>query len=154
MSKLQKGVDPVKDPSTVESAIPESGPETLLAQRSLAEWITLTISTAILIGLVGLVLYDWQINQNRPPLFQIEFASAQAIENHYYVPFVIKNTGGQVARTVQVSAELRLDDAPDETGAQDIDFLSANERKRGSFVFDHDPNQGQLTVRVASFRLP
>ncbi|MEM8808570.1 MAG: TIGR02588 family protein [Cyanobacteria bacterium P01_G01_bin.38] len=154
MSKLEDGVDPIKAQATPEPAITEPSPEALLAKRSLAEWITLTISTAILIGLVGLVLYDWQINQNRPPLFQIEFASAQAIDNHYYVPFVIKNTGGQVARTVQVSAELRLDNAPDETGAQDIDFLSANERKRGSFVFDHDPNQGQLTVRVASFRLP
>ncbi|MEO1401959.1 MAG: TIGR02588 family protein [Cyanobacteria bacterium J06635_1] len=147
-------MNPTENPEPAKPAMAEQMTKAVPARRSVAEWLTLAISTAILIGLVGLVLYDWQINQNRPPLFQIEFASAQAIENHYYVPFVIKNTGGQVARTVQVSAELRLDDAPDETGAQDIDFLSANERKRGSFVFDHDPNQGQLTVRVASFRLP
>ena len=136
--------------STVESTV-NSG---MMTQRSIAEWLTLMISTIILIALVGVVIYDWQTNQDRPPLFQIEFAVAQAIDHHYYVPFVIKNTGGQVARTVQVSAELSLGNGSDETGVQEIDFLSANEQKRGSFVFDHNPNQGNLTVRVTSFKLP
>ncbi len=123
--------------------------------RSLAEWITLTISSLVLLLVVGLVLYDWQISKNLPPAFQVEVSeTTQIIEGQYYVPFTLKNTGGRIARTVQVIAELNLTDSDDETGEQQFDFLSGNERKQGGFVFEHDPQTGNLVVRVASFGLP
>ncbi|MGJ3252230.1 MAG: TIGR02588 family protein [Elainellaceae cyanobacterium] len=125
------------------------------APRSLAEWITLLIATLILLILTGLVFYDWQVTQHRPPAFQIEVTeTARVTDGRYYVPFMIKNTGGRIARTVQVTAELHLDGLDDETGEQQIDFLSGNERKRGSFVFTHNPQEGELLIRVASYRLP
>ncbi len=123
--------------------------------RSLAEWITLTVSSLVLLLVVGLVLYDWQISKNLPPAFQVEVSeTTQLIEGQYYVPFTLKNTGGRIARTVQVIAELNLSDGDEETGEQQFDFLSGNERKQGGFVFEHDPQTGNLVVRVASFGLP
>ncbi|NEP16439.1 MAG: TIGR02588 family protein [Leptolyngbya sp. SIO4C1] len=135
-------------------SLKQAVPALARSHRSLAEWLTLAVSACLLIGLVGLVIYDWQVNQNRPPRFDIELVETAQVGSQYYVPFIITNTGGQVARTVQVSAELQLTNADTETGDQSIDFLSAQEQKRGSFVFDHDPQQGTLTVRVASFRQP
>ncbi|MEM9979838.1 MAG: TIGR02588 family protein [Cyanobacteria bacterium P01_A01_bin.123] len=124
-------------------------------QRSLAEWITLLAATTILLGLIGLIIYDWQINQTRPPAFAIAVTeSARVTDGHYYVPFIIKNTGGRIARTVQVTAELAIENEPSETGEQQIDFLSGNEQKRGSFVFTHNPQAGELLIRVASYGLP
>jgi len=123
--------------------------------RSLAEKITLTICTVILVAIVGLVLYDWQLTKNLPPAFQIEITEATRLtEGRYYVPFTLKNTGGRIARTVQVLAELQLPDGNEETGEQQFDFLSGSERKKGSFVFEHNPQEGDLIVRVASFGLP
>ncbi|MGF1514442.1 MAG: TIGR02588 family protein [Elainellaceae cyanobacterium] len=132
----------------------KSSPKSSQAGRSLAEWITLCASMLVLFSLIGLVLYDWQVSQNRPPAFRVEITeSARVTEGHYYVPFSITNTGGRIARTVQVTAELQLDEAT-ETGEQQIDFLSGNERKHGSFVFSHNPQDGALMIRVASYRLP
>ncbi|PZO18878.1 MAG: TIGR02588 family protein [Leptolyngbya foveolarum] len=123
--------------------------------RSPAEWITLTLSTFVLALIVGLVLYDWQISKNIPPAFQVEITEATRLtEGRYYVPFTLRNTGGRIARTVQVLADLHLPDDTDETGEQHFDFLSGNERKQGGFVFEHDPKAGELVVRVASFGLP
>ncbi len=123
--------------------------------RSLAEWFTLSVCTLVLAAIVGLVLYDWQISKNLPPAFQIELLEpARVTEGRYYLPFVLRNTGGQIARTVQVIATLHLADGSDETGEQQIDFLSGNERKQGSFVFEHNPQSEDLDVRVASFGLP
>ncbi|GAB4375386.1 MAG: TIGR02588 family protein [Elainellaceae cyanobacterium] len=123
--------------------------------RSIAEWITLLITTSILLVIVGLIFYDWQVNQNRPPAFRVEVTETTRItDGHYYVPFVITNTGGRIARTVQVTAELHIDENESETGEQQIDFLSGNERKRGSFVFTHNPQEGELVIRVASYGLP
>ena len=123
--------------------------------RSPAEWVTLTLSALVLSLLVALVLYDWRVSQNIPPAFRVEITEATRLtEGRYYVPFTLKNTGGRIARTVQVLADLHLPDGSDETGEQQFDFLSGNERKKGGFVFEHDPKDGNLVVRVASFGLP
>ncbi len=123
--------------------------------RSPAEWITLTLASFILAIIVGLVLYDWQLTKNLPPAFRIEIVEpARLTEGRYYVPFNLRNTGGHIARTVQVIAELHLANGTDETGEQQFDFLSGNERKTGSFVFEHNPKEGDLVIRVASFGLP
>lgn len=123
--------------------------------RSPAEWITLSLSALVLASIIGLVLYDWQLSKNIPPAFQVEITdSTRLTEGRYYVPFTLHNTGGRIARTVQVIADLHLPDGTDETGEQQFDFLSGNERKKGGFVFEHNPQTGELVVRVASFGLP
>ncbi|MEL6489684.1 MAG: TIGR02588 family protein [Cyanobacteria bacterium J06621_3] len=141
--------------SLQEGVKQEAGWHSPSAGRSLAEWVTLLLSTLLLLSLVGLVLYDWQLSKNLPPAFQVEITEATRLtEGQYYVPFTLKNTGGRIARTVQVVAELQLPDGNDETGEQEFDFLSGNERKKGGFVFEHNPQSGSLVVRVASFGLP
>ena len=144
------------DASTRQSSATTSKSAILqLGQRSRAEWVTFILSTLILLLLVGLVIFDWAVNQDRPPAFQIEVTqTARITDGRYYVPFVITNTGGRIARTVQVTAELHIEGEPDETGEQQIDFLSGQERKRGSFIFTHNPQSGELVLRVASYRLP
>lgn len=123
--------------------------------RSLAEWVTFWVATAILLAIIGLILFDWQVNQNRPPAFDVAVSDAVRItDGRYYVPFAITNTGGRIANGVQVTAELHIREEEDETGEQQIDFLSGHETKAGSFVFSHDPSSGELIVRVASYRLP
>lgn len=125
------------------------------APRSLAEWLTFALSALVLIGLVGLIVWDWQVNQNRPPAFAVEVTDIVRVDHgRFYVPFAITNTGGRIARTVQVTAALTLPGGEAETGEQQIDFLSGQERKQGSFVFTHDPQQGELVMRVASYSEP
>lgn len=124
-------------------------------QRSAAEWVTFIAASLILLGLIGLIFFDWQTNQNRPPAFSVAVSEAVRVtDGRYYVPFAITNTGGRIARMVQVTAELNITGVDDETGEQQIDFLSGHETKAGSFVFTHNPQGGDLVVRVASYRLP
>ena len=135
---------------TINSAAPQKP-----SHRSLAEWLTLLVSTVILTLLAGLIVYDWQVNQTRPPAFDVTIAnSVRVTDRRYYLPFAITNTGGRIARTVQVVAELHFPGAADEVAEQQIDFLSGHEQKQGSFVFTHNPLEGDLMVRVASYRLP
>lgn len=148
-----------EDNLAVSAAITEVEADTLETQRqkvrSLAEWVTLSISTLVLALIVVLVLYDWQFSKNLPPAFQVEISQTiRFTEGRYYVPFTLHNTGGRIARTVQVTAELHTAAGDEETGEQQVDFLSGNERKHGGFVFEHDPQAGELVVRVASFGLP
>lgn len=142
----------VKPPS---SSVDTSAQDDRPTSRSLAEWVTFGVATAILLVVIGLILFDWQVNQSRPPAFDVAVSDAVRItDGRYYVPFAITNTGGRIANGVQVTAELHIQNEEDETGEQQIDFLSGHETKAGSFVFSHDPNSGELIVRVASYRLP
>ncbi len=145
---------PETQPETQSEAQPETK-KAIQRTRSPAEWITLTLASLVLAVIVALVLYDWQFTQNLPPAFRIEIVEpARLTEGRYYVPFSLRNTGGHIARTVQVIAQLHLANGQDEMGEQQFDFLSGNERKTGSFVFEHNPAEGDLVVRVASFGLP
>lgn len=122
--------------------------------RNCAEWITFFISSCILLALIGLILYDWLLSQQSPPVLQVKTESVVEIrEGQFYQPFVLKNVGGSFAESVQVIASLTIHPPDDiEVGEQEISFLAAGEKTSGYFVFTHDPRQGELNVRVASYR--
>jgi uncharacterized protein (TIGR02588 family) len=118
------------------------------------EGITFAVASLIVAVLVGLVLFSWFTQGDQPPVLAVQPSSEiRAVSGQFYVPFTVTNTGGATAESVQVIGELRLDDQT-ETGEQQIDFLSKGEQEEGAFVFSRDPRQGDLTIRVASYKLP
>jgi len=123
-------------------------------QRNWAEWATFVISSGILLSLIALILYDWLLTQQSPPVLQVTPQSVVEIrQEQFYQPFVIKNVGGSFAESVQVIASLTMASSADvEVGEQQIAFLAAGEEKSGYFIFTHDPREGELTMRVASYR--
>jgi len=121
--------------------------------RSPAEWTTFGIALIILAAVIGFVLYDWFSAKKQPPILAVRSEPIQVFQGQFYVPFKVTNTGGDTAETVQVTAELRVNGAVEE-GEQQIDFLAGNETEEGAFVFSRDPRQGELSLRVASYKLP
>ncbi len=123
--------------------------------RSPAEWTTFSIALLIVAVIVGLVIYKWLTQKHQPPILSINRSSKiREAPGQFYVPFEIKNTGGETADSVQVIAELRINGEIEESGEQQIDFLASGEKEEGAFVFSHDPRKGELVVRVASYKLP
>jgi uncharacterized protein (TIGR02588 family) len=123
--------------------------------RSLAEWTTFSIALLILAAIVGLIIYKWVTQQNRPPVLSVTpNPEIREVPGQYYVPFSITNTGGETAESVQVIAELSINGEVKESGEQQIDFLASGEKEEGAFVFSRDPRGGELDIRVASYKLP
>ena len=123
--------------------------------RSPAEWTTLLIALFILAGIVGLVFHEWLTQDKNPPIISVTYPSEiRQVPGQYYVPFEVINKGGETVESVEIIAELRINDEVEESGAQQIDFLASGEKEEGAFVFSRDPRQGKLTVRVASYKLP
>jgi len=137
-----------------ETAAPVSSPPPP-RQRNVAEWVTFAISLLVLVAIVTLVCYDWLLVKNRPPVLKVELDEGIAeIEEQYYQPFTIANSGGSIAESVQVTATLDIPGEAPEIGEQEIDLLSGGESKKGFFIFSHDPRHGHLRLRVASYKLP
>jgi uncharacterized protein (TIGR02588 family) len=103
---------------------------------------------------MGLVIYADVLSQDRPPVLRVQVLQPlREVDQQFYVPFSVANEGGESAEAIQIVAELRLGEST-ETGEQKIDSLSGGETVQGSFVFTHDPQQGELVLRVASYREP
>ncbi|GAB4376971.1 MAG: hypothetical protein Kow00121_25170 [Elainellaceae cyanobacterium] len=118
------------------------------------EWITLAIASLVVAVIIGLICFIWITQDTQPPVLAIrrEQPIRQA-GGQYYVPFVLTNEGGGTAETVQVVGELQINGTT-EIGEQQVDFLSAGEEQEGAFVFSQNPAQGELSLRVASYKLP
>ncbi|MEP0917175.1 TIGR02588 family protein [Leptolyngbya sp. DQ-M1] len=129
-------------------------PQAKRETRSPAEWITFGIASSILGTIAGLVIYVWVSDRYEPAAISIEQREIRNTNGKFYVPFEVTNTGGETVESVQVVAELKAGDRVLESGDQQIDFLSRGEKEEGAFVFQRDPRQGQLVVRVASYKIP
>lgn len=124
-------------------------------QRSPAEWTTFTIALFILAGIVGLVFHEWLTQDSKPPVLSVSRpGEIRQAPGQYYVPFEVINKGGETVESVQVIAELSINGEVEESGEQQLDFLASGEKQEGAFVFSRDPRKGELTVRVASYKLP
>lgn len=122
---------------------------------SSAEKASFSISLAILGFILALVIYTWITGDNGPPILNAKIDGIiTQHNNHFYVPFVVTNTGGKTAQSVEVSAQLILQEQILETGSQQINYLSGGETESGAFIFSRNPNLGRLEIRVASFKLP
>jgi len=129
--------------------------ETEQSKRSIAEWVTFSIASLILTFIVSLVSYTWINEKNQPPILSLtKKETIREIDGQFYVPFEVVNTGGDTAESVQIMAELLINGKVAESGEQQIDFLSSGEREEGAFVFSQNPRQGQLNLRVSSYKLP
>ncbi|KST66854.1 TIGR02588 family protein [Mastigocoleus testarum] len=127
-----------------------------LQKRSFAEWLTFSVASSLLIVVISLVGFTWfQDSQQEPPILIVTREKAMRKENgHFYVPFKILNKGGKTAASVQIIAELSFNGEVEQTGQQEIDFLSRKEKKEGAFIFTKNPQEGELMIRVASYKLP
>lgn len=123
--------------------------------RNTAEWVTFSIAAIIVSSIAGLVIYSWATERDQPPVLSISRPEPIRRENQqYYVPFEIANMGGETAESVQIVAELKRNGQIEETGDLQIDFLARNETEKGAFVFTQNPQEGELILRVGSYKVP
>ena len=123
-------------------------------RRSLAEKVSFSISLFIVGVIVALVCYIWVTGDTNPPILSVSTSKIRQVNQQYYVPFTVSNSGGKTAHTIEVVGELAIAQQTLEIGRQEIDFLSRQEERSGEFIFSRNPQQGELTVRVASYKQP
>ena len=125
-----------------------------LFKRSLAEQASFLISLFIVSLIVVLICYAWITGDTNPPILSVTTDKIRQVEQQYYIPFTVTNSGGKTAHFVEVIAQIKIGQEQIAIGRQQVDFLSREETQSGEFIFDRDPQQGELTVRVASYQQP
>jgi uncharacterized protein (TIGR02588 family) len=122
------------------------------AGRSPAEWVTFVVALVVIGIVVALVAVEIP-RSKAPPAPVAEPGTIEARGDRFVVPVVVENRGGRTATDVQVRATLTVDGEEHE-GDQLVDFLSGGESEELEFVFEDDPTEGVLEVRVTGYGLP
>lgn len=125
-------------------------------QRSIAEWTTLAISVTILLTIIGLIGWLHFMGGGRPAAIVVEPQADQFRQeaSGYYLPVVIRNEGDTTVQDVQIQGELDTGSGEPETAEFVIPFLVGGEEVDGTFIFQSDPSQGELTTVAGSYKLP
>jgi uncharacterized protein (TIGR02588 family) len=124
--------------------------------RSAAEWTTLAISAAVLVGIVGLILWLAYRTDDLPPTITVEANLEQIREESsgYYVPITIRNDGDATVQDAIISGELDTGSGQPESAEVTISFLASHEEVSATLVFRSDPTTGDFSAAVTSYKEP
>lgn len=124
--------------------------------RSTAEWVTLGVSLAAVLAVVGLVVFLYIRGETRPPTIAVEpsMENIRQGTGGYYLPVDVTNGGDQTVEDVRIEAELVTGSGHPQTLEFSIQYLAGGEHAQGTFVFQDDPRQGELTIGAISYRDP
>ncbi|HEX6383821.1 MAG TPA: TIGR02588 family protein [Anaerolineae bacterium] len=120
-------------------------------ERTLAEWITLGISLAIVLILVGLITYEYFGRGNRPAVIEVRprLESLTQAAGAYYLPVEIANEGDQTAASVWVEFTLFREDGSQESARIQVEFLAGGATEEGVLIFRQNPAEGRLAHTVS-----
>ena len=124
--------------------------------RSSAEWITLAISSLIVLGLFGVTTYFYLTGSELPAIVEVEPRLAETYQagSRFYLPVTVRNTGGATGEEVRARVTLT-----DPTGRQEaaevmVQFLAGGGSSRAVVAFGSDPRQGRIDAVVLSYLEP
>ena len=94
--------------------------------RTLAEWVSLSVSLAILAAVLGLIAYEHLTVGQQPPAFDVraETESAREDTGGYFLIVHVRNTGATTAEDVKLEVILNPALGPPETASAEIRFLA------------------------------
>jgi uncharacterized protein (TIGR02588 family) len=114
--------------------------------------VAFSLAATLLLVVVGLIVADLP-NSDVPPEPVAVVSDIVERGGRFVVAVDVENKGVQTAEQVQVVARLTTEGSEAE-GDQMVDFLAGGEVEQLEFVFDDDPEGGELEVRVSGYLLP
>ncbi|MDQ4077991.1 MAG: hypothetical protein M3220_17305 [Chloroflexota bacterium] len=116
-----------------------------------AERVTLVVSLAIVLGLAGLVTYEYYVTGTRPAVVvvQPQPAAVRQEGEQYYLPVEISNTGDVTATDVWVRLLLQTEAGEQDAGEVFLATLPGEATVTVTLVFHEDPRRGTLHPAVS-----
>lgn len=117
------------------------------------EWVTGTISAALVLLMIGLISWEVFTQEEAAPDLSVSVTSHSAVENGHRVTFDIANKSTTTAADVTVRGEIISGDVVEETEVT-FDYVAAESRSSGALLFSSDPGAHELRIRVLGYTDP
>lgn len=121
------------------------------------EWAAAAVGAAILVAIVGYLIYEaWaRPPQPRPEIVASAEAPVSLADGAFLVPITVENRGHATGAGVNVSGTLLgADGAVVETSAATFSFVAQHSTETGGLYFAADPRTFRLVLRVEGYTDP
>ncbi len=144
-----------QDKDSQDGGKPRDGDKEGRDERTTAEWVSLVVSVAIVLALVGGLVYQIFVRGNRPPTIEVKPLMEEVRQEggSYYLPLDITNNGDRTAEDIEVMLSLDTGHGDPETMQFQVQFLDGGETENQTVIFQNNPAEGELT-HTASFHVP
>jgi len=126
-------------------------------RKSIAEWVTLSLSLLVVGALivVGLV-EESRRQQGDGTALQVTFDTERAMASgdSSYIPYVVVNTGSEAIASAEIWFEVYDGERVVESAEINVQFLPLQGKQNGVFVTTQDPGSHSLRSRVESIQFP
>jgi uncharacterized protein (TIGR02588 family) len=133
---------------------PQRAPLKGAPTTSVSEWIVAIASAALVLVLLGYLIYDGTRTPRTPPDITVEVDSIQKAGSGYLVLFRARNDGRITAAEVVVEGELETDSGKIERSETTMDYVPARGEQHGGLYFRADPQRSRLRLRAHGYRDP
>lgn len=123
-------------------------------QTSRWEGAAAIVSTLLVLGVVGYLLYDAVARPRTPPAVTVQADTVLKAGGLWLVRFRAENAGHGTAAAVQVEGELREGDQTVETSEAVLDYVPGESVRRGGLFFRADPRAYRLELRAHGYQEP
>ena len=121
--------------------------------KNVLEWVVFAISSLLVAGVVGFLVWNTLAGNGRPMDFRIEIGSVTTLPESSVVQVKVTNTGSRTAAEVNLSIIARYPGGEKETGLT-IDFIPRGGTRDGYAVFQGQGTPEDITARVQGYIEP
>lgn len=123
-------------------------------RRSRWEWVAAAVSTALVLAVVGYLLYDAVARPRTPPSIQVAADTVLRSGGLWLVEFRARNAGYKTAAAVKIEGELLRADSSVEISEAVLDYVPGRSERHGGLFFRHDPRAYRLELRAHGYQEP
>ena len=121
----------------------------------LVELVVGGIGALLLLFMLGYLAREtFETEANEPVDLVLEEGTFSEQTDGWRVPVRVRNAGDEPAEAAELRAELTLADGEVEEAALTIDFLAPHGEVEAAFLFEKDPNGGELRLRAVGYLEP
>ena len=118
------------------------------------EWVAAAVSAALVLFVLGYLLYDAAARPQTPPAVEVSVDSVARGGGVWRVEFVARNRGQNTAAGVIVEGELKDGERTVETSEATLDYVPGKSKRHGGLFFRQDPGAYRLELRALGYQRP
>jgi uncharacterized protein (TIGR02588 family) len=122
--------------------------------KSRWEWVAAAVSTALVLAVVGYLLYDGVARPRTPPDIQVAADTVLRSGGLWLVEFRATNDGHETAASVKIEGELMQGDSSVEASEAVLDYVPGRSVRHGGLFFRRDPRAYRLELRAHGYQEP
>jgi uncharacterized protein (TIGR02588 family) len=122
--------------------------------KSRWEWVAAAVSTVLVLGVVGYLLYDAVARPRTPPSLRVAADTVLQADGLWLVEFRATNDGHETAAAVKIEGELMQADSSVESSEAMLDYVPGRSVRHGGLFFRHDPRAYRLELRAHGYQEP